>query len=144
MKDDVWTVELMHAISIYETWESGPWRMTFGQLNFECTTCLMKESVLKGTHIVTTVATVFPYLCFGKKSKAGRTLNGVRMCCWDVRTNAPWNSLKLLDIEEGPDGKFSSSERMMLWQSSIRTEYHVVQTDAKDPIFLSWNLCKIF
>jgi hypothetical protein len=29
--------------------------------------------------------------------------------------DAIWNSSKLLDTEEGPNGKFSSSERMMLW-----------------------------
>jgi hypothetical protein len=43
---------------------------------------------------------------------AGRTLNGVRTCCKDVRTDATWNNSKLLDIEEGRDGKFSSSGRM--------------------------------
>jgi hypothetical protein len=42
--------------------------MTFGRLNFECTTCLMKESVRTGTYIIRTIAVVFPYLCFGKKS----------------------------------------------------------------------------
>jgi len=29
--------------------------------------------------------------------------------------NASWSSSKLLDTEEGPNGKFSSSGRMMLW-----------------------------
>jgi hypothetical protein len=24
------------------------------------------------------------------------------------------------------------------------TEYHIVQTDARDPIVLTWNLCRIF
>jgi hypothetical protein len=47
--------------------------------------------------------------------KLGRTLSVVRTCYWNVRTDASWNSSKLLDIEEGPDGKFSSSGRMMLW-----------------------------
>jgi hypothetical protein len=51
--------------------------------------------------------------------------------------DATWNSSKLLDIEEGLDGKFSLSGRMMLGQSSV-------WTDARDPIFLTWNLCRIF
>jgi len=68
MKADVRMVELMHTISIYEAWASRPWRLTSRWLNFVCTTCLMKESVRTGPHIVRTVAAVFPYLCFGKKS----------------------------------------------------------------------------
>jgi hypothetical protein len=48
---------------------------------------------------------------------------------------ASWNSLNLLDTEEGPDGKFSSFGQMMLGQLSVWTEYHVVRTDARDPIF---------
>jgi len=46
---------------------------------------------------------------------AGRTLSVVWTCCWNVRTDASWSCLKLLDTEEGPDGKFSSPGRMMLW-----------------------------
>jgi hypothetical protein len=57
-----------------------------------------------------------------------RTLKGVQPCCWDVRTDARWNSSKVLDTEEGPDGRFSSSERMMLGQLSVRTEFYVVRT----------------
>jgi len=70
----VWTIEhvvrmidLMHTISIYVAWASGPWRLVSGRLDFECTTCLMDESVRTGIHIVRTVAAIFPYLCFGKK-----------------------------------------------------------------------------
>jgi hypothetical protein len=47
------------------------------------------------------------------------------------------NSSKVLNTEESPDGKFSSSEWMMLGQSSVRREYHIVWTDARDPIFLT-------
>jgi hypothetical protein len=43
------------------------------------------------------------------------TLRVIQTCCWNVRTDASWSNLKLLDTEEGPDGKFSSSGRMMLW-----------------------------
>jgi hypothetical protein len=47
---------------------SEPWRLASGHLNFECDTCLMDESIRTGIHIVRTVAAIFPYLCFGKKS----------------------------------------------------------------------------
>jgi hypothetical protein len=39
-----------------------------GRLNFECTTYLMDERVLTWFHIVRTVAAIFPYMCFGRKS----------------------------------------------------------------------------
>jgi hypothetical protein len=42
--------------------------LSSGHLNFECATCLMDENVRTGIHIVRTVAAIFPYLCFGKKS----------------------------------------------------------------------------
>jgi hypothetical protein len=61
-------VDLMHAISIYEPRASGPRGLTFGCLDFECTTCLTNERVQTRIHIARTVAAVFPYLCFGKKS----------------------------------------------------------------------------
>jgi len=57
-----------------------------------------------------------------------RTLKGIQMCCWEVQTNASWNSSKVLDTEEGPEGKFSSSRQMMLGQLSVKAEYHVVWT----------------
>jgi hypothetical protein len=47
---------------------SKPWRVTFGRLNFVCTTCLIKDSVWTGTHIIHTVTAVFPYQCFRTKS----------------------------------------------------------------------------
>jgi hypothetical protein len=62
------TVDLMHAISVYEARASEPYRLSSGRLNFECATCLMDEHVRTGIHIVQTVAAVFPYLCFEKKS----------------------------------------------------------------------------
>jgi len=42
--------------------------MSSKRLNFVCATCLMYERVRMGIHIVWTVAAIFPYLCFGKKS----------------------------------------------------------------------------
>jgi hypothetical protein len=62
------TVDLMHVISIYEAWASGPWRLSSERLKFECSTCLMNERIWMGIHIVRIVAAVFPYLCFRKKS----------------------------------------------------------------------------
>jgi hypothetical protein len=64
----VQTVDLMHAISIYDARASGPWRLTSRRLNFECDTYLMNERIRTGIHISRTVATIFPYLCSGKKS----------------------------------------------------------------------------
>jgi hypothetical protein len=40
--------------------------------------------------------------------------------------------------------KWMSSGWMMLGQFSVRTEYHVIQTDSRDPIFRTWNLSRIF
>jgi hypothetical protein len=42
------------------------------------------------------------------------TLNIVRMICHYVRTDAILNSLKFLDADGRPDGKFLLSERMLL------------------------------
>jgi len=144
MKYDVWTVEPMHAISIHKAWASEPWILSSGWLNFVCTTCLIKDSVWTRTHIVRTVVAVFPYLCFGKKSFYLSNIEGVWACCWDVQTNATKNSSKLLETEGDPNRKFSSSRRIILGQLSVRTEYHVVRTDAKDLISLTWNLSRIF
>jgi len=40
--------------------------------------------------------------------------------------------LKLLNIEEGPDGKFSSSRQIMLGKLSVWMEYHVVWMVARE------------
>jgi hypothetical protein len=64
----VWTVDLMHTISIYVARASGPRRLSSGRLDFECTTCLMDDPDRTGIHIVRTAVAIFPYLCFGKKS----------------------------------------------------------------------------
>lgn len=60
LKGDVRTVELVHAISIYESSSSGPWRLESGRLNFVCMTFLIEDIVRTGSHIVQTVAAVFP------------------------------------------------------------------------------------
>jgi hypothetical protein len=64
------TVDLMHAISISDARASGPRGLTFGHLDFECDTCLMDGRVRTRFHIVRTVAAIFPYLCFRKKSRS--------------------------------------------------------------------------
>jgi len=64
----VQTIDQMHAISIYVARASGPWMLSSGRLNFECATCLMDERVRTRIHIVQTIAAIFPYLCFEKKS----------------------------------------------------------------------------
>jgi hypothetical protein len=51
--------------------------------------------------------------------------------------DASWNNSKVLNIEEGPNEKFSSSRRMMLGQLSVWKEYHVILMDARDPISLT-------
>jgi hypothetical protein len=78
---------------------------------------------------------------------ASRTLSVVQTCCWNVRTNASWNSSKLLDTEEGLDG-------WCFGQLGVQTVYHVVRTDvswlmsvrtdARDLTTLSWNPHRIF
>jgi len=64
----IWTVDLMHAISISDARAFGPWRLASGRLDFEYDTCLMNERFQTEIHIVWTVAKIFPYLCFGRKS----------------------------------------------------------------------------
>jgi hypothetical protein len=125
----VWTVDLMHAISIFDTRMSGPWWLASGRLDLNCDTCLMDEGVRAGIHIVWMVATIFPYLYFGKKSWSfGRTLRVIQTGCWIVRTDASWSSSKLLNTEEGPD---ENPRRPNGWCFSlvcVRTIWHVVQT----------------
>jgi hypothetical protein len=55
------TVDQMHAISISVAWASE-------LLDFECDTCLMDERVRTGIHIIRTVAAIFLYPGFGRKS----------------------------------------------------------------------------
>jgi hypothetical protein len=62
------TADLMHAISISDARASRPWWLASGRLDLNCDTCLMDEHVWTGIHVIRTVAVIFPYLCFGKKS----------------------------------------------------------------------------
>jgi hypothetical protein len=59
-------------------------------------------------------ATVFPgnsILC--------RTLMSARTCCWDVRTDATFNSSKLLDTDGHPNGIAMSSGWMLMTDKSL-------------------------
>jgi hypothetical protein len=62
------TVDLMHAISISNARAFGPCWLASGSLDLNYDTCLMNERVGTGIHVIRTVAAIFPYLCFGKKS----------------------------------------------------------------------------
>jgi hypothetical protein len=49
------------------------------------------------------------------------TLDCVRTCCWDIRTDATLNSSKLLETDGSLDGITTSSEQMLLdWWASGR------------------------
>jgi len=140
----VQTVNLMHAISIYEAHASGPWRPSSKVWILNAWLALWmsvfgRESTSSGQLQLSS------HICVLERNPiADQTLSGVQTCCWKVWTNASWNSSKLLDTEEGPEGKFSSSGKMMLGQLSVRTEYHVVWTAARDLISLTCRLCIIF
>jgi hypothetical protein len=75
------TVDLMHALSIYEARTSELRSPLSGRLNFECTTCLMDERVQKGIHIVRTVAAASHICVLERNPIADRTLSGIRTCC---------------------------------------------------------------
>jgi hypothetical protein len=105
-------VDVMHAIAIFDTCASGPWWLVPGRLDLNCDTCLMDELNRMGIHVVWTVATIFPYLCFGKKS-------------WSLIKH--WESF----------GRAAESSRRMqvgvVWsfstQRKVRMGIHVVRTD---------------
>jgi hypothetical protein len=81
MTSVVQTVNLMHAISIYEARKSGPWRLSSERLIFECATSLMDERVRTGIHIVRMVA-VSSHICVLERNLiANQTLSGIRTCC---------------------------------------------------------------
>jgi hypothetical protein len=64
------TVDQMHAISIFYAHASRPWKLASRRLDFECDNCLMDEHVRSRIHIFLTIAVIFPYPCFGKKSNS--------------------------------------------------------------------------
>jgi hypothetical protein len=147
-----------------------------GRLHFCCTTYLTMDSVCTGTPHRPDGLQLSSHICVWDRNRITcRTLNGVQTvlprhpdrCTWTqdsswtlnsgwmiyhyIRTDAILNSSKFLDTDGRPDGKFSSFRRMMLWQMSIRmeyhifrTKYHVVRTKAWDPTSLGRNLHRIF
>jgi len=121
------TIDLMHAIFIYEAWASKPWRPTSGRLNFECTTYLMNDRVRTGTHFVRTVATIFPYLCFRKKSHS-----------WSNTGRRPDVLLRR------PDGCKLEQFKASQHRGRFGWKVLVARTAARDLISLTCKLCKIF
>jgi len=110
-----------------------------GRLHFCCTTCLTKDSVRMGTPHRSDGLQLSSHICVWDRNPiAYRTLNGVWTvlprrpdeCTWTldssrtlnsvrtifhyVWTDAIFNSSKFLDTDGCPDGKFSSSGRMLL------------------------------
>jgi hypothetical protein len=63
----------------------------------------MDERVRTGIHIVWTVAAIFPYLCFGKKSHNLSNTECHPDVLLNVQMDASWSSSKLLDTKEGQD-----------------------------------------
>jgi hypothetical protein len=63
-------VDLMHAISIFDSRESGPCWLASGRMDLNCDTCLMDERVRTGIHDVQTVTAIFPYLCLERNPEA--------------------------------------------------------------------------
>jgi hypothetical protein len=117
----------MHAISISDARAPEPWWLASKRLDFECDTCLINERVRTRIHVVWTVAAIFPYLCFGRKSWSfGRTLKVVQTGCGNVRTDASWNNSKLRDIEEGQDENPRRSDGWCFGQLDVQTVWHVV------------------
>lgn len=105
MTSVVRTVNLMHAISIYEAHAFGPWRLSSERLNLNAWLSLWmsvsgRESTSSGR------LQLSPHICVLERNPiADWTLSGVQTCCWNVRKGASWNSSKLLDTGEGPDGQ---------------------------------------
>jgi hypothetical protein len=64
------TVDLMHAISIYDARAYRPCLLASGHLDLNCDTCLMDECFRTGIHVVRMVVAIFPYLCLARNPEA--------------------------------------------------------------------------
>jgi hypothetical protein len=60
--------------------------------------------------------------------KLDRTLRVVRMCCWNVWTDASWSSSKLLDTEKGLDRNPRRSGGWCFSLMCVRMVWHVIRT----------------
>jgi hypothetical protein len=76
--------------------------------------------------------------------KLGRTLSVVQMGFWNIRTNSSWNSSKLLDTGEGPDGNPRRSNGWCYGQLGVRTVWHIVRTAGREPNYLTCKMYRIF
>jgi hypothetical protein len=128
----VWTVALyLHAISISRLGASGRlnWCTQFPYMKFEhpdheewrpdgwtlyARLALWRRASGRERTSSGRLQLSFHICVLERNPIVGWTLNDVRTCCWDVRTDSTWNSSKLLDTKEGSDGKFSSSGRNIM------------------------------
>jgi hypothetical protein len=67
---------------------------------------------------------------------SSRTLNSDWTICHYIWTDANLNCSNLLDTDGGPNG--------CCWLKSVRTEYNIVRTDARELNWLIWILHKVF
>jgi hypothetical protein len=112
---------------------------------------------------IQTVAAVFPYLCLWRKfyyllntdwrsdgiaTSSGRMhLNAGFFWNFEERSDMlPWRPdvcklelIEALDTDGRPDGKFSTSRRIVAWLMSVQMEYHFVRTDTRDLNFTILN-----
>jgi len=65
-----------------------------------------------------------------KESETGQVPRGVRTGCWGVRTVASW--IETFRHNGGSERKSTSSGRMMLGLSGVRTVWHIIWTDGTE------------
>jgi len=105
LKIDVRTVELVHAIFIYEAWSFGPWRLTSGRLNLIYTFLPYRGHRPDGiTHRPDGSSRLPITVSWGRNPNSCQTLNGVGTICHYVWTDAILNFSKLLDTDGRLDG----------------------------------------
>jgi len=145
------TANLQHTISIYTMRASRPWKAGVQTVEVESVISLTVERASRPR--LTVVRTMIfelrflPYVWVRpdgnprrpdgwsnlplnwtwKESEADRSLRGVQTGCWNVRTDASWNSSFSKQWRSGR--KCMSSGQMMLGLSSVRTVWHFVRTE---------------
>jgi hypothetical protein len=145
------TVDLQHAISISAMRASRPWKAVVRMVEVESAISLTIEHAF-GPRLTVVWTVIFelrflPYVgarpdgnprrldgwsnlplnWTWKEFEADRSLRGVRTGCWDVRTDASWNSSFSKQWRSGRER--TSSGQMMLGLSGVQTVLHVVRKD---------------